>query len=86
MIKKSLRAYITSRQLVFFILADGKMMGLFRFQCVKHQVHRVLELLVVLPDLHRVDELDESGKVLFFHRGFIVDISDEGAIQKRFCL
>ena len=38
------------------------MIGLFRFQCVKHQVHRILELLVVLPDFHRVDELDESGK------------------------
>ena len=62
------------------------MIGLFRFQCVKHQVHRILELLVVLPDFHRVDELDESGKVLFFHRGLVVDISDEGAVQKRFCL
>ena len=62
------------------------MIRLFCFQCVKHQVHRVLELLVILPDFHRVDELNEGGKVLFFHRGFIVDIPDEGAVQKCFCL
>ena len=86
MIKKSLRAYITGGQLVFFILAHRKVIWLLGFQCIKHQVYGVLELLVVLPDFHGVDELNECGKVLFFHRGFIVDISDEGAVQKRFRL
>ena len=73
-------------QLIFLILAHRKVIWLLGFQCIKHQVHRVLELLVVLPDFHGVDELDECGKVLFFHRGFIMDIPDEGAVQKRFRL
>ena len=62
------------------------MIRLFCFQCIKHQVYGVFELLVILPDFHGVDELDKSGKGMFFHRGFIVDISDEGAVQKRFRL
>ena len=86
MIKKSFRAYNTGGQLIFLILAHRKVIWLLGFQCIKHQVHRVLELLVVLPDFHGVDELDECGKVLFFHRGFIVDIPDKGAVQKRFRL
>lgn len=39
MIKKSLRAYITRRQLVFLILPHRKMVGFLGFQCVKHQVN-----------------------------------------------
>ena len=62
------------------------MVGLLCLQRVKHQVHGVLELLVILPDLHRVDELDEGGEILFLHRSLVVDISDEGAVQKRFRL
>ena len=59
------------------------MVGLLCLQRVKHQVHGVLELLVILPDLHRVDELDEGGEILFLHRGLVVDIPNEGAVQKR---
>ena len=39
MIKKSLRAYITSCQLVLFVLADSEMVGLLCLQRVKHQVN-----------------------------------------------
>ena len=53
---------------------------------LEHQIHRVLKFLIVFPDLHGIDELDEGGKVLFLHRGFIVDIPDKGAVQKRFRL
>ena len=62
------------------------MIWLLSLQRVKHQVYGVLELLVILPDLHRVDELDEGGEILFLHRGLVVDIPDEGAVQKRFRL
>ena len=70
-------------QLVLFVLTDGEVVGLLCLQRVKHQVHGVLELLVILPDLHRVDELDEGGEILFLHRGLVVDIPNEGAVQKR---
>ena len=62
------------------------MVGPLRLQRVKHQVHGVFELLVILSDLHRIDELDEGGEILFLHRGLVVDIPDEGAVQKRFRL
>ena len=39
MIKKSLRAYISSCQLVLFVLADSEMVGLLCLQRVKHQVN-----------------------------------------------
>ena len=59
------------------------MVGASGFQLVEHQVHLIFELLVILPHLHRVDELDEGGEILFLHRGLIVDIADERAVQKR---
>ena len=68
MIKKSLRAYITGCQLIFLILPHCEVVWLFRFQCIKHQVYRIFELLVILPDFHGVDELDEGGEVLLLHR------------------
>ena len=73
-------------QLVLLVLADSEMVGLLRLQRVKHQIHRVLELLVILSDLHGIDELDEGGEILFLHRGLVVDIPDKGAVQKRFRL
>ena len=80
MIKKSLRAYISRRQLVFLVLPHREVVGASGFQLVEHQVHLIFELLVILPHLHRVDELDEGGEILFFHRGLIVDVADERAI------
>ena len=62
------------------------MVGFPLFQLIEHQVHGVFELLIVLPDLHAVDHLDEGGKVLFLHRGFVVDVADQRAVQKRLCL
>ena len=83
MIKKSLRAYITSGQLIFLILAHRKVIWLLGFQCIKHQVYGVFELLVILPDFHRIDELNEGGEVLLLHRSLIVDIANERAVQQR---
>ena len=86
MIKKSLRAYITGGQLIFLILAHRKVVWLLGFQCIKHQVYGVFELLVILTDFHGVDELDEGGEILLLHRSLIVDIANERTIEKRFCL
>jgi len=86
MIKKSLRAYITGGQLIFLILAHRKVVRLLGFQCIKHKIHGVFELLVILPDFHSVDELNKGGEILFLHRSLIVDIANERTIEKRFCL
>ena len=51
---------------------------------LKHDVNRILELLVILPDLHGVDEFDQGGEVLFLDRCFIMDISDQCAVEQRF--
>ena len=48
MIKKSLRAYITRRQLVFAVLLDRKVIRVAGFQLIEHLVHGVLEGLIVL--------------------------------------
>ena len=74
MIKKSLRAYITGGQLIFFILTHRKVVWLLGFQCIKHQVYGVFELLVILTDFHGIDELNEGGEVLLLHRSLIMDI------------
>ena len=54
-------------------------------QCLKHQIHRILVLFVILADLHGIDELDQSSKVLFLDRCFIMDIADQGTVQQRLC-
>ena len=59
------------------------MVWLLGFQCVKHQVYGVFELLVILTDFHGVDELNKGGEVLLLHRSLIVDIANECAIQQR---
>ena len=86
MIKKSLRAYITRRQLKFGILPNRKMVRLFLLQIFKHQIDRVLKILVIFTDFHSVDEFDERGKVLFLLRCLIVDIADESTVKQDFCL
>ena len=86
MIKKSLRAYITGCQLIFLILAHRKVIWLLGFQCIKHQVYGVFELLVILTDFHGIDELNEGGEVLLLHRSFIMDIANKRAVQQGFCL
>ena len=70
MIKKSLRAYITGSQLIFLILAHRKVVWLLGFQCIKHQVYGVFELLVILPDFHRIDELKKTPENLDFPGSF----------------
>ena len=83
MIKKSLRAYISRGQFIFGILPHREVVGVPLFQLIEHQVHGVFELLIVLPDLHAVYHLDECGKVLFLHRGLVVDVADERTVQQR---
>ncbi|MPN33621.1 hypothetical protein SDC9_181110 [bioreactor metagenome] len=62
------------------------MIRLFFRQFLKHEIHGIFEFLVIFPDLGRVDELDQRGKVLFLHRGLIMDITDERRVEQRLCL
>ena len=84
MINKSLRAYITSSQAVLGVLTHSEVLRLFLCQLLKHQIDRVLKLLIVLPDLHGVDKRHQRGEVLFLHRGLVMEIADQRGIQKRF--
>ena len=72
------------RKRIFFILSYGKVVGLFRFKFLKHTVNGVFVFLVVLSDFHSVDELKQSREILFFGRRFIVDVANQGTVQKRF--
>ena len=85
MIIKSPRAYNTCCQFVFLILPNSKVLGVLFFQFGKHEIHRILKLLIIFPDFHGIDELNEGGEILFLHRGLIVDVPDEGCVQKGFC-
>lgn len=52
-------------------------------QLRKHQIDGVLELLVVLPHLHRIDELQQGGEVLLLLRGLEVYVPDERRVEQR---
>ena len=76
MIKKSLRAYITRRKFIFAVLLDREMLRVFFFQSFKHEVYRVLEVLVVLAGFRRIYHFKKRREVLLVLRGFVPDIAD----------
>ena len=84
LIKKSLKAYNSCGELVFFILAHRKVSGLAAFQLLEHQIHRVFKFLIVLPDLHRINHFQQGGEVLFLRWGLIMDVADQR--RKQQCL
>ena len=86
MIKKSLRAYITRSQFVLLVLLDRKMLRVFFFQTFKHEVYRVLKILVVLAGFRRIYHFKQRRKVLFLVGGFVPDIADKRGIVELFGL
>ena len=62
------------------------MLRVFFFQPFKHEVNRALKFRVVLAGFAGVYHFKQRGKVLFFLRGFVVDIADKGAVEKPFRL
>ena len=86
MIKKSLRAYITCRQLILLILANCKMLRFLLFQFFKKLVHGIFEVFVILAGFACVDELQQRGEVLLLLRGFIPDVTDQCAVEQPFRL
>ncbi len=84
MIKKSLRAYITSCQLVFFVLLHRKVVRVFLRQRIEHHVHRVLKILIILSGFHGIDHVDQRGKILLLRRRNVMQIANQRRVQKRF--
>ena len=76
LIKKSLKAYNTCRKFVLLVLLDRKMFRVFFFQTFKHEVNRVLEILVVLAGFRRIYHFKQRREVLLVLWGFIPDIAD----------
>ena len=52
----------------------------------KQLINLVLVILVILPHLHLIEQINERGEVLLFLRQLIVDIPDQGDVQQRFGL
>ena len=82
--KKSLRAYITRRQFVFFILLDSEMLRVFFFQTFKHEVNGILKILVVLAGFRRIYHFKQRREVLFLVGGFVPDIADKRGVVELF--
>ena len=71
------------RKGIFSILADSEVVRVAFFQFIKHQIHGIFEVLIILPYLHGVDKLDESGKILLVLRGLIMNVANERSIEQR---
>jgi len=82
LIKKSFRAYNTGGHLVLGILPDSKMPWLFLRQGGKLQINLVLIILIVLPGIHAVEDVDQGGEILLIRRKFIMDVADQGDVQQ----
>ena len=81
--KKLFSFYYSCSKLIFLVLPDREVLRVLFLQVFKHDIDRILELFIVLADLHGIDELDQRGEVLFLYRRFVVDIADEGTVKQR---
>ncbi len=68
---------------IFFILPHSKVIRILLLQLLKHQIHRIFELLIVLPDLHRIQHFQKSRKVLLLLRCLVMDVADQCRIEQR---
>ena len=86
MIKKSLRAYITSRLFENAVLLAGNAVGFAHFQSLEQNVQRGLVVVIVLVDFGGGNHLHDHREVLFFGRGLVQQVQHEGLEQRRFGL
>ena len=59
------------------------MIWILRCQLIKENIHVVFEILIIFPHLKGVDELHQRGKILLLRWSLIVDIADDGGVEKR---
>ena len=86
MIKRVLRAYNTSRQLVFAVLLDRKVVRIAGFQLIEHDIHGVLEGLIVLSGFRGIDHFEQGSKVFLVVGCLVPDVTDEGCVVELFRL
>ena len=75
---------LSGSQLVKFVLPPGKAVGLLFCQFLKQQIHRILVFLIVLQHLHGVQHFQQGGEILLLHRGFIMQIGNQGSQKQSF--
>ena len=80
MIKKSFRAYNTRSQFVFAVLLDREVVRIAGFQLVEHDIHRVLEGLIVLSGFRGIDHFEQGSKVFLVVGCLVPDVTDDGCI------
>ena len=62
------------------------MLRLLLFQLLKKLIYGIFEGFIILAGFTGIDKFQQCGEVLFFLRGFIVDIADECAVEQAFGL
>ena len=85
-VSKSFRAYNTRRQLVFAVLLDRKVVRVAGFQLVEHDIHRVLECLIVLSGFRGIDHFEQGSKVFLVVGCLVPDVADESSVVELFRL
>ena len=58
------------------------MFRILRLQILKHQIHRILELLVILPGFGGIQKLQQGGEILLLLWRFVIDKSDQRTIEQ----
>ena len=74
------------RQLVFAVLLDRKVVRVAGFQLIEHDIHRVLEGLIVLSGFRGIDHFEQGSKVFLVVGCLVPDVTDEGCIVQLFRL
>ena len=58
------------------------MLRFFPFQFLKQLVHGIFKFFIIFPCFGRIDQFQKRGEILFFLRGFVIDIANQRTIQK----
>ena len=74
------------RQLVFAVLLDRKVVRVAGFQLVEHDIHRVLEGLIVLSGFRGIDHFEQGSKVFLVVGCLVPDVADESCVVELFRL
>ena len=74
------------RQLVFAVLLDRKVVRVAGFQLIEHDIHGVLECLIVLSGFRGIDHFEQGSKVFLVIGCLIPDVADESCVVELFRL
>ena len=76
----------TSSQLVFLVLPDSEVLGLLMLQAFKHDVQRILVVLIILAGIHRIEHINQGTEILLRLGCLVMDVADQSRIKQRFSL